>query len=598
MTRHIMLSFLSPYRFEGNKLINSQYYGTDGFYTVGHHTNEPAVKFIAHQYPLDIYFLFCSDMINTNVKYQDEDGNWIEKSHLALFAERIKAEVPSLRGHGGITAVVYHEPKLNIGTLLQESNVGTNTDLVAVDEMAMAVRSYAEPLLQRGEEVVLHVDMTGGFRHASMLILAVVELLKYTGITIGKVIYTNYNILEKVGQIENVTDIHSVMQLVAGAEAFVNYGSVGILNNYFSSSKMILSEQLYDLLNAMRRFSEALSLCRTGVLTERLRDLQSKIDEYELTKSNLLQEQLFAQLLGRIKQEYAPIISGKDKLAIIEWCVKKGFMQQAMTFYTEWVPEYIVEAQIVYPHTPDLKEDCIRMSPDYVPWQKYLLSSYTFKKSAGGAKAKDFIGCFREYCRNREETDLRRALALLKDDGQYALAVLANIDKNDELVSGMKNSTIQIADIRGNYPLLLYVVDKIYNSNSIKESFKSYWMSKLNTENIYKRMAFFDVASLRELFQLDKYEKIEIIKEQKLDVDVFPKATERMQCIGELLSKGLLKTVCTKEVAMQVTYEYNQIRELRNHINHAMDSTDSLEINGVEEIISKNIMHLKEYRRA
>ena len=64
------------------------------------------------------------------------------------------------------------------------------------------------------------------------------------------------------------------------------------------------------------------------------------------------------------------------------------------------------------------------------------------------------------------------------------------------------------------------------------------------------------------------------------------------------MRQGILKTVCTKEVAMQVTYEYNQIRELRNHINHAMDSTDSLEINGVEEIISKNIMHLKEYRRA
>ena len=60
MTRHIMLSFLSPYKLEGNRLINSKYYGADNYHTTGCHTNEPAVKYIAYQYPLDIYFLFCA----------------------------------------------------------------------------------------------------------------------------------------------------------------------------------------------------------------------------------------------------------------------------------------------------------------------------------------------------------------------------------------------------------------------------------------------------------------------------------------------------------------------------------------------------------
>lgn len=597
MTRHIMLSFLSPYKLEGNRLINSKYYGADNYHTTGCHTNEPAVKYIAYQYPLDIYFLFCSDMMNTKLKYQNEVGSWIEQSHLELFAERVKAEIPSLSGYGGIRAILYHEAKVNVESLQQGLEAGTNTDLEAIDEMAREVRSYAEPILQRGEQVVLHVDMTGGFRHASMLILAVVELLKYTGITIGKVMYTNYNVTAKVGQLEEVTDIHSVMQLVAGAEAFVNYGRVEIINNYFSSSQMIFPKQLNDLLKAMNRFSEALSLCRTGVLTERLKDLQRKIVAYELVKSNTLQEKLFSQLLSRIKQEYASIIDGNDKLAIIQWCVKKGFMQQAMTFYTEWVPEYIVEAQIVYPNSTELQEKCENMAPEYVPWQKYLLSSYTLKKNAGTAKPKNFISCFREYCRTREEVNLQRAFAFLKDDGQYSLEVLASIEMNDELVQEMKNSTMQIADIRKKYPLLLYVVDKIYNSNSIKETFKDYWLSKLDTANIYKRMGYFDEASLRGLFKLDELEKPQEIKQQMEELVPFPKASERMHCVAGLLNKGLVKSLFTDEVALKITYEYNQIREVRNQINHALDANDGMEMKAVEAMIINNILNLKQYGR-
>ena len=310
--------------------------------------------------------------------------------------------------------------------------------------MAEKVRLYAEPYLKDSVPVYLHVDMTGGFRHASMLMLAVVELLKYSGIEIGRIIYTNYDVEKQTGKIEEINDIQEVMQLVAGAEAFVTFGSAEVMAKYFPEDGT--SQALKNLINSMNNVADALKLCRSGVLPEYLRDLNNNIKAFEenINKVHLTSKEiLFRQLLERIKFEYKEIISGTDNIKIIKWCLKKGFLQQALTFYTEWIPKIIVDNKIMYPAEKSIEKMCQAVALDYEPWQKALLTRFT----ASNIKS-NFILKLRKYFKERNDDNKKSAFLSSSDNGEHAQNVINEIEQNEQLVMVYKNNNDFLSSIK------------------------------------------------------------------------------------------------------------------------------------------------------
>ena len=89
----------------------------------------------------------------------------------------------------------------------------TEESIRQVLTMADTIRTFMESQSWLPEEVALHADFTGGFRHASMMMLSVMQLLKYRGIRTMSVLYSNRN----EQQVENVTDIYRMFNLISGA---------------------------------------------------------------------------------------------------------------------------------------------------------------------------------------------------------------------------------------------------------------------------------------------------------------------------------------------------------------------------------------------
>ena len=64
------------------------------------------------------------------------------------------------------------------------------------------------------------------------------------------------------------------------------------------------------------------------------------------------QEEFFGKLLPTIEKEYADVLkySGKHTVdnipKIIKWCAQKGFLQQAVTLYTEWMPIFVIDKKL------------------------------------------------------------------------------------------------------------------------------------------------------------------------------------------------------------------------------------------------------------
>lgn len=82
------------------------------------------------------------------------------------------------------------------------------------------------------------------------------------------------------------------------------------------------------------------------------------------SKSNRLSEQelFFAKLILVIEKTYADILPKDNKPssvpAIIKWCAKRDFLQAAITFYTEWIPVYLIENKLVIIKDASIEEEC------------------------------------------------------------------------------------------------------------------------------------------------------------------------------------------------------------------------------------------------
>lgn len=594
MTRHIMLSFMSPYRDVPQATADSEYYGPNKYQTTGRQTNEPALLYILSRFKLDKYYFFCSKKVQESLKFDAEGQPRSEKlSHVDYFKQRLEAR------HQGFAQIMepllYNEEIFSEQTLTAadgEDFAVNRADMLSVQTMSQKVKEYALPLIADGEDVVMHVDMTGGFRHASMLMLAVVGLLKYSGISIGKVLYTNYDFDKKIGKIEEVTETHNIMQLIAGAEAFVAYGSVDVLQKYFDEK--IVSAELENLLAAMKNFSDSLKLCRTGAVVGNIKKLGDEIARYENFSTVSLEENLFKQLLDRIKLEYASVITGENKLNIILWCLKKGFLQQALTFYTEWVPQIIVSKGIVSPNSENIKRECQEQAPDYVSWEKYFLTNYAGTAETENKYSPDITANLRSYFETQNENYRKKAVAMLTDFAIDTEKVFYQLNVNDFLVAKLKNGQATVTDIRNQYPKLHYAVDRIYygNPNNCPSlPFKEYWCQKLTAKEIFKRLAKFKTEWLMELFDINEQTAAKLKEQAAVFTNKisYPKALSRKATFASLLNKGTVKSNIAIETALDIVYEYNVVRLLRNECNHAMGNTDVLSVDEIVAKLSKNI---------
>ncbi len=127
--------------------------------------------------------------------------------------------------------------------------------------------------------IVLYADCTGGPRHAIMMLIDIIRLLQYNNVDIGYLFYSNWNRDTKIGTVETVNDVYDFYNLIAGAEEFVNFGSVKDIQVYFEHRTV--STELEDLLLAMAEFADEVKLCRRWRFVDAIHHLRKAIETFE-----------------------------------------------------------------------------------------------------------------------------------------------------------------------------------------------------------------------------------------------------------------------------------------------------------------------------
>ena len=343
--KNILLLFLSDVKVYGGVVSKATYKGIGETET----TNESAVRYLAKikKAPPDKIFYFASNKVKAPIKNFQVDGK--EISHVKYFENRIADAVVG-----------------DIKNVMQDCEFDEDADIAetmeTVIEMASKIQNYIET--QKGTKVTLHVDMTGGMRHASLMMLVITRLIQYSGVKIGYVLYSNFNRDREEQYVEESNEIYRLFDLISGAEEFVRFGSVDVIQSYFKDKDVPLV--LQNLLGAMKKFAEAIKISRRSEFQEALEGLQNAYEKFNANSGKISSPNynLMQQLKSRISQEYATLLTNKadDYFSIINWCLDRGYLQQALTLYTECFPYMLITKDKVIDVDENLKNTLIKQA--------------------------------------------------------------------------------------------------------------------------------------------------------------------------------------------------------------------------------------------
>ena len=192
-------------------------------------------------------------------------------------------------------------------------------------------------LKDKSNDFNLYIDMHGGPRNTQMTFQTILSLLKHESIYPSS-IYTIIMNKSKPNTIKDDTKYFDYIDFVSGMNEFLNFGkpiSIKSLNNLNDLS-------LRDFTEKANRVADALTLCDMSAFQKSLEDMSNWLNNREIKQDSLLE--LF---IKNIRMDYGVLLKeDHDVIDEIQWCLTKGYLQQALTLIESKMPEELFKKGI------------------------------------------------------------------------------------------------------------------------------------------------------------------------------------------------------------------------------------------------------------
>lgn len=560
--KEILIAFVSTV---SEKFINSPiiYPNINGKPYAAIQTNEAAIIYLARMFganSLEQIFLIASDKVKDNSnRIETEFGN---VTHLEFLKHRIEKEFPDLAEK--FFEIDYSDSEENFD--------GLKKNILQIAQIADAVTNYAKNFPD--EKIRVHADMTGGFRHTSMLMLSIIQLLKYRGFETGEVLYSDPS--KKI--VYRANEIQEVSLLITGADEFVKFGSVDALREYFGKNPGAAPAELLD---AMNRFSDAIKICRTSAIEDELKNLGQHIKTFRESKNKDIKSELFSKIIDTIESEYGSLISGNASRAdIIRWCMKKGFWQQAITLCTEWLPEEIVNRGIFFPKNEFVGKDAEIFGKNFGRngKQTFIIN---YSKTNTEQISKEFREIFIKNLRNILQRLPNDAIIppIIEEYGDLK-NLAAEYDRARNLFRLYKLKKISLNELKKKYPAVYYALHGIFedaqNNPSFRKNFGEF-LHSFNYDSLFQRLYTMKDETLEKIFRIDKNKAADFVLKNYSEIAEknLPNWENRKKIYKEMLDKGVATSkLQNREKIFELLGGYYELRQARNHINHANTNSE------------------------
>lgn len=358
--------------------------------------------------------------------------------------------------------------------------VSENVDMVSANKNQLqgfinAMQELTDNYNAKKEDFHIYLDSTGGPRDFSFLCIMLIKLLQFEEYNVEKVIYSNINSGEEneVGSIDNC---YEMLGIINGVSEFINYGRVATLKSSLGRNTESENEDSVDrLLESMERYSNMLSICDFNSLKETYKLINDKMEKVK----NDLKNNEFDSRVAIMAMQFPHIIEQmgisdprQHFLKLFENYKKNDMIQQAVTFYNEKMPEYIMEnLQLI--QIDDLVVESNNVSPrNRIEALLHGLEVYNCYKAIHEERhnriykcdrqeihSNEFIIEIRDFaekiwskrvprCENLYRSKLYNAFLEIEEYGKYAetVYILSNIDNfpNIKFPKGNKEQVITL----------------------------------------------------------------------------------------------------------------------------------------------------------
>ena len=189
----------------------------------------------------------------------------------------------------------------------------------------------------------VYIDTQGGGRAITNIINAIVTMTDYTTQS-GQIEYKsryaiNFYIKNTVNEIYDATPQYYINDLVAGMKAFIDYGKAEQLIKYIdrisgqTGNECVNERQLAACIKGV---ADAIQICDSAQMDAALQKLAA-----EIAQGKTYETPYFNILVKEIGNDYGVLLKAdRNVIDSIEWCARKGFTQQALTYIEDKIPKF------------------------------------------------------------------------------------------------------------------------------------------------------------------------------------------------------------------------------------------------------------------
>ena len=217
----------------------------------------------------------------------------------------------------------------------------------AISELMSNVKEIGER-----ENTCILIDTAGGLRNINIMIQTMTRLLHYEGYDRVEAYYTNWT--EKRIYQDHTNRQLNITEAIA---AFAEHGTTHKLKEFFSRSRC---QAVQDLVQAMVDFSDSIRLCKTEhlpeIVSQRIFPALDEIESLRGAQANKEDIAALQQMVNYIRFRFGYNPFGNQDvtpISLIKWCLDCGYVQQAVTLFTENIPKYLVESNTLIVKNPD-----------------------------------------------------------------------------------------------------------------------------------------------------------------------------------------------------------------------------------------------------
>ena len=230
---------------------------------------------------------------------------------------------------------------------------GQAQELLSDSDSKRALRIYNKVYETAYEKDLryFYIDFTGGLRDINYLFTMIIRNLKWIGAECSRIVYASKPSAELV----RLDKTYYISKIIDSVSMFINSGNAEIMHNVFNElipddgteSRKIM----YDMIVTIKKFTDTISVCNTELIDAVIEELSEAVKASEKLSTQSIENniylELFRSMLPNIKQSMLPASGCKmSVLEIVKWCLDKRMIQQALTIFTEKMPDYYIEHHV------------------------------------------------------------------------------------------------------------------------------------------------------------------------------------------------------------------------------------------------------------